>query len=91
MQRLGVALIPPRDIPMAEHVEIAQLAERYGYESLWAGESNGLELFTFLGALLSQTTRLKIAPGAASIFTHTPALLTMLTAILHLMHRSASC
>jgi alkanesulfonate monooxygenase SsuD/methylene tetrahydromethanopterin reductase-like flavin-dependent oxidoreductase (luciferase family) len=85
MQRLGVALIPHRDITMAEYIAIAQLAERYGYESLWAGESNGLDLFTFLGALLSQTTRVKVASAIASIFARTPALMTMLTASLHLI------
>src|SRR5438105_3557468 len=83
MQRLGVALIPHCDITMAEYIQIAQLAERQGYESLWAGESNGLELFTFLGALLSHTTRLKVAPGIASIFTRTPAFMAMSTASLH--------
>lgn len=85
MQRLGVAFIPHRDITMAEYMQIAQLAERQGYESLWAGESNGLELFTFLGALLSHTTRLKVAPGIASIFTRTPAFMAMSTASLHLI------
>lgn len=85
MQRLGVALIPHRDITMTDYIEIAQLAERQGYESLWAGESNGLELFTFLGALLSHTTRLKVAPGIASIFTRTPAFMAMSTASLHLI------
>jgi probable F420-dependent oxidoreductase len=68
---------------MAEYIQMAQLAERQGYESLWAGESNGFELFTFLGAILSHTRRLKVAPGIASIFTRTPALMTMSAASLH--------
>ena len=59
MQRLGVALIPQCDITMAEYIQMAQLAERQGYESLWAEKSNGLELCTWLGVLLGHTIRLK--------------------------------
>ena len=83
MQRLGVALIPHRDITMADYIRLAQLAEQQGYDSIWAGESNGLELFTWLGVLLSHTSRIKVAPGIASIFTRTPALMTMAAATLH--------
>lgn len=83
MQRSGVALIPQRGISMASYIRMAQVAEEQGYDSLWGGESNGLELFTFLGALLSQTQRIKVAPGIASIFTRTPAFMTMSMATLH--------
>jgi len=57
MHRLGVALIPHRDRTMADYVQIAQLAERQGYESLWAGESNGFELLTFRHALYPGSER----------------------------------
>lgn len=83
MQRLGVALTPQRGIAIADYIRVAQLAERQGYESLWLGESNGLEVFTLLGVLLNQTTRLKGAPGIASIFTRTPTLTAMAMASLH--------
>ncbi len=83
MKRLGVALIPNPHITVAEYIRMAQLAERQGYENLWAGETNGLELFAFLGVLLHQTRRLKIAPGIASIFTRTPTFMTMQAATLH--------
>lgn len=83
MHRLGVALIPHRDLTMADYIRLAQLAEQQGYESLWAGESHGLELFTWLGVLLSHTSRIKVAPGIASIFTRTPTLMTMAAATLH--------
>jgi hypothetical protein len=73
MQRLGVAVVPQRGITMARHIEMAQDAERQGYESLWLGESNGFEAFTFLSAILSHTERISVAPGIASIFTRTPA------------------
>lgn len=85
MERLGCAVVPQRGIAMAEYVAMAQLAERQGYESLWAGEANGLEVFTFLGAILAQTTRLKVAPGIASIYTRTPALMALSAASLHLI------
>lgn len=83
MERLGAALIPQPGISMAEYVQLAQLAERQGYEVLWGAESNGYELFSFLGILLSQTSRIKMAPGIASIFTRTPAFMTMSAASWH--------
>jgi probable F420-dependent oxidoreductase len=68
---------------MAEYIDMARLAERQGYESFWVGEANGFEVFTFLSAILSHTERLKVAPGIASIFTRTPALMAMSAASLH--------
>jgi probable F420-dependent oxidoreductase len=83
MARLGLAVVPQHGITMAAYVDMAQLAERQGYESLWAGEANGFEVFSFLSAILTHTSRLKVAPGIASIFTRTPALMAMATASLH--------
>ena len=85
MERVGCAVVPQRGVAMADYIAMAQLAERQGYESLWAGEANGLEVFTFLGAILGQTTRLKVAPGIASIYTRTPALMALSAASLHLI------
>lgn len=83
MQRLGLAVIPQHGVSMATYIEMARCAERQGYESLWVGEANGFEAFTFLGAILSHTERIKVAPGIASIFTRTPALMGMSAAALH--------
>lgn len=83
MKRLGLAVVPQQGISLPTYIQMAQLAEGQGYESLWVGEANGLEVFTFLGAILSQTTRIIVAPGIASIFTRTPALMTMSAASLH--------
>lgn len=83
MQRLGLAVMPQRGVTMGTYIEMAQLAERQGYESLWVGEANGFEAFTFLGAILSHTERIKVAPGIASIFTRTPAFMSMSAASLN--------
>jgi probable F420-dependent oxidoreductase len=83
MARLGLAVVPQRGVSMATYVRMAQCAERQGYESLWVGESNGFEVFSFLAAIASQTARIKVAPGIASIFTRTPAFMTMSAASLH--------
>lgn len=83
MQRLGLAVVPQRGVTMAHYIEMAQCAERQGYDSLWVGESNGFEAFTFLGAILNHTECIKVAPGIASIFTRTPALMSMSAASLH--------
>ena len=83
MERLGAALVPQRGIDMPSYIRLAQLAERQGYEVLWGAESNGYEIFSFLSAILSQTSRIKVAPGIASIFTRTPALMAMSAASWH--------
>jgi probable F420-dependent oxidoreductase len=85
MKRLGMALVPQRGISMPDYIAMAQLAERQGYDVLWGAESNGYELFSFLGVLLSHTQRIKVAPGIASIFTRTPALMAMSAATWHLI------
>lgn len=83
MKRLGLAAVPQRGVSMETYVHMAQLAERQGYENFWVGEANGLEVFSFLGVILSQTSRIQVAPGIASIFTRTPALMSMSMASLH--------
>jgi probable F420-dependent oxidoreductase len=83
MQRLGLAVMPQRGVSMATYIEMAQFAERQGYDSLWVGEANGFEAFTFLGTILNHTERIKVAPGIASIFTRTPAFMSMSAASLH--------
>lgn len=83
MKRLGVAIVPQRGIDIAEYIRMAETAENRGYGTLWAAESNGFELFSFLAAVLSQTSRIKVGTGIASIFTRTPALMAMSVASLH--------
>ena len=85
MKRLGLALVPQRDISMPDYIAMARLAEQQGYEVIWGAESNGYELFSFLSVLLHQTHRIKAAPGIASMFTRTPALMAMSAATWHLI------
>lgn len=85
MKRLGMALVPQRGISMPDYIAMAQLAEQQGYDVLWGAESNGYELFSFLSVLLSHTQRIKVAPGIASMFTRTPALMAMSAATWHLI------
>lgn len=85
MKRLGMALVPQRGISMPDYIAMAQLAEKQGYDVIWGAESNGYEVFSFLSVLLSQTQRIQVAPGIASIFTRTPALMAMSAATWHLI------
>ena len=78
-----MAIVPQRDISLGDYVSIAQLAEQQGCEVLWGAESNAFEIFSFLGVILSQTERMKVAPGIASIFTRTPAFMAMQAATWH--------
>jgi probable F420-dependent oxidoreductase len=85
MKRLALAVVPQRGLRLEAYLDMARLAEQRGYESFWVGEANGFEAFTFLGAIVSHTERIKVAPGIASIYTRTPALLAMSAASLHAM------
>ena len=52
--------------------ELARLAERRGYASVWLPESPGREVFTELTALAVSTERLRIGTGIVPVFARLP-------------------
>jgi probable F420-dependent oxidoreductase len=56
-------------------VDLVRLAEAEGYTGLWVPENKGREVFTQLGAMAAATSRIRLGPGIANIFTRTPTLL----------------
>lgn len=59
----NVVLFPTE--PASETVRLGKLAERLGYEGLWVGDSHIIwrELYVLLGALASETRRIRIGSG----------------------------
>jgi F420-dependent oxidoreductase-like protein len=84
--RLGYTMgyAPPGTNP-TELVELAQEAERLGYDSAWAAEAWGTDVVTVLAWLAATTTTLKVGAGIMQIPARTPAMTAMTAATLDLM------
>jgi F420-dependent oxidoreductase-like protein len=84
--RLGFAMgyASPGTNP-TELIELAQEAERLGYDSAWAAEAWGTDVVSVLGWLGATTTTLKLGAGIMQIPARTPAMTAMTAATLDLM------
>ena len=84
--RLGLYLgyAPPGTNP-TELVELAQEAERLGYDSAWAAEAWGTDAVTVLSWLAATTTRIKVGSAILQMPARTPANTAMTAATLDLM------
>jgi len=84
--RLGLAMgyAPPGTNP-TELIELAQEAERLGYDSAWAAEAWGTDVVSVLAWLGATTTTLKLGAGIMQIPARTPAMTAMTAATLDLM------
>ncbi len=76
---------PPPGTNPTELIELAQEAERLGYDSAWAAESWGTDVVTVLSWLAATTTTLKLGAGIMQIPARTPAMTAMTAATLDLM------
>ena len=65
-----------------EQLEMAQEADRLGYDSIWAAEAYGSDAATVLAWLASNTERAKIASGIFQMPARTPAMTAMTAATL---------
>src|SRR5215218_8570847 len=75
---------PPGTNP-TELIELAQEAERLGYDSAWAAEAWGTGAATVLAWLAATTTKLKVGSAIFQIPARTPANTAMTAATLDLM------
>jgi coenzyme F420-dependent oxidoreductase len=82
MARIGLTLPRSEDLPRKEIVEVVQQAEALGYESVWAGESWGRDGFTWLTQLACHTSRIKLATGITTVYSHSPAIIAQTVASL---------
>jgi F420-dependent oxidoreductase-like protein len=84
--RLGfyMGYAPPGTNP-TELIELAQEAERVGYDSAWAAEAWGTDAATVLAWLAATTTSLKVGSAIFQIPARTPTATAMTAATLDLM------
>ena len=75
---------PPGTNP-TDLIELAQEAERLGYDSAWAAEAWGTDAATVLSWLAATTTTLKVGSAIFQIPARTPAATAMTAATLDLM------
>ncbi|MGW1667824.1 LLM class F420-dependent oxidoreductase [Streptomyces sp. NPDC002324] len=75
--RLGLALGYWGRGPSAEHVPLAQEAERLGYDSVWTAESWGSDAFTPLTWIAAHTSRIKLGTAVAQMAARSPTTTAM--------------
>jgi F420-dependent oxidoreductase-like protein len=75
---------PPGTSPL-ELIELAQEAERLGYDSAWAAEAWGTDAVSVLAWLAALTTKIKIGSAILQIPARTPANTAMTAATLDLL------
>src|SRR5256714_3609565 len=84
--RLGfyMGYAPPGTSPLAL-IELAQEAERLGYDSAWAAEAWGTDTVTVLSWLAATTSTIKVGSAIMQIPARTPAMTAMTAATLDLL------
>ncbi|GAB3006747.1 LLM class F420-dependent oxidoreductase [Streptomyces pseudoechinosporeus] len=75
--RLGLALGYWGRGPNADHIPLAQEAERLGYDSVWTAESWGSDVFTPLTWIAAQTSRIKLGTAVAQMAARSPTTTAM--------------
>ncbi len=77
MARLGVRLDFAPSLSAQDMSDLALLAERRGYETVWVPEGVGRDALTQLAAFAERTQRVKLGTGILPIFHRSPTLLAM--------------
>ncbi|TLS47281.1 LLM class F420-dependent oxidoreductase [Streptomyces montanus] len=75
--RLGLALGYWGRGPSADHVSLAQEAERLGYDSVWTAESWGSDVFTPLTWIAARTSRIRLGTAVAQMAARSPTTTAM--------------
>ena len=77
MARLGLRLENDPRLTLSDLVEIVQLAEQHGFESVWVPESGGRDALTLLATLAQTTRHIKFGTGILPIYSRTPMTIAM--------------
>jgi probable F420-dependent oxidoreductase len=78
-QKRWAISLPFEGFSLAEHVELAQEAERLGYSDGWTSEVDGIDGFSPL-AVVAGTTQMRVGIAIANVYTRGPATLAMTAA-----------
>lgn len=82
MAKIGIVTPYWNDITRLEFIEIAQLAEDLGYDSIWVPEMWGRDAFSILGLLAAHTNKIKLATGIIPVYSRSPAIIAQTIATL---------
>ncbi len=77
--KLGLQLGYWQAQPPTNHVELAQEAERLGYDSVWTAEAWGSDCFTPLAWIGAHTSKLRLGTAVCQISARTPTATAMAT------------
>lgn len=79
--KLGLQLGYWQKHPTPRFIELAQVAESLGFDSVWTAEAYGSDCFTPLAAIAASTKRIRLGTGVMQISARTPtcAAMTALT------------
>lgn len=80
--RVGLSLMAGGKLSLACVIDLARMAERYGYDSIWVPETWGQDAVTTLAAIGMATSRIRLASGVLNVFSRTPALIAQTAATL---------
>lgn len=69
-------------VGLNETIDIAQIAEANGFDSVWKEETSGTNTFMTLSAIAQSTTSITLGTGVANVFSRSPTLLAMSAATL---------
>ena len=77
MSRLGLRIENDPRLSLGDLVDIVQLAEQRGFESVWVPESGGRDALTLLATLAQTTQHIKLGTGILPIYGRTPMTIAM--------------
>ena len=75
--KLGLSLGYWGSTPPQHHVQMAQKAEKLGYDSVWTAEAYGSDALTPLAWIGAQTERIRLGTGICQISARTPTAMAM--------------
>jgi F420-dependent oxidoreductase-like protein len=81
-ERLGISLAPDRHIGVDGLIEVVQLAESRGFESVWIPETWGADAVSILSVLARETQTIRLASGVFNVYSRSPMLVAQTAATL---------